>query len=143
VDVGFASFADGRAVCRNLIGKEDNKMHRFILVAIADSLEHICLGIVEADSHEDALIEGLRLSEWSGWGNAEFSFSSEEEARVYLSQWDNCWMHNSYYGLPINVAYLSNQNAGLLAAIKTKDFATIVEADTIISGKEKSLKCPS
>jgi len=118
-------------------------MDKFILVVITDSSDHICLGIVQAESHEDALIEGLRLSEWSGWGNAEFALSGEEEAKEYLSQWDNCWMNNFYYGLPVNGTYVSNQNAGLLVAIKTKDFATIVEAGTVINGKKRSLKCPS
>jgi len=140
VDVGFASFADGPAVGRNLIGKEVYSMEKYILIVITDALEHICLGVVQAESHEDALIEGLRLSEWSGWGNAEFDLSGDKEAHEYVTQWDNCWMHNSYFGLPLNVAYLSNQNAGLLAAIKTKNFATIVEADSIINSKERSLQ---
>lgn len=107
-------------------------MERFILIVKTALLEHKCIGIVEAHNPLEALIDGLRTSEWKGWSEAEFYFEGEKEAREYIKSREHCWTERTYAGLPVYATYLSNHGAGFLIAVKLNHLQGLLNAETTI-----------
>lgn len=106
-------------------------MEEFILIVRTCLMTHICLGVVKALNPYRAMIEALRLSKWSGWAEAEFFFENEDVAMEYIHTRGNCWMENSYAGLPVVATYLSNHNGAYLVVLKLNEFNRIFNIPSI------------
>lgn len=117
-------------------------MERFILIVRTELSEYICLGLIETYNPLRALIEGLRISEWLGWNNAEFFLENEEHAMQYVHNKDNCWLENTYAGIPAQTAYLTNHNAGCLIAIKMDDLSKLFVSDALPAPLVKKWNSP-
>ncbi|MGD0282351.1 MAG: hypothetical protein ABSB95_08325 [Dissulfurispiraceae bacterium] len=106
-------------------------MEKYILIVKTELLEHICLGIVEANNPFRALIEGLQLSDWKGWEHAEFFCCGEDIALQFIHTKGNCWMENNYAGLPVLATYLSNHKGGYLIALKLDEFDRVFKVPPV------------